>query len=100
MARVVISVALQYGISARSLGKSIARIPENLDGPPIKPASPIGAARAGEKAKAGRPSNNPSDDARDSRGAPTILSEPGVILQSELWRPGGGRSIHTPLGVR
>jgi hypothetical protein len=56
--------------------------------------------RAGEKAKAGRPSNNPSDDARDSRGAPTILSEPGVILQSELWRPGGGRSIHTPLGVR
>jgi hypothetical protein len=43
-ASVVISVALQYGISARSLGKSIARIPENLDGPPIKPASPIGAA--------------------------------------------------------
>jgi hypothetical protein len=43
-ASVVISVALQHGIRAAALAKSIARIPENLDGPAIKPASPIGAA--------------------------------------------------------
>jgi len=43
-ASVVISVALQHGISAAALAKSIARIPENLEGPAIKPASPIGAA--------------------------------------------------------
>jgi hypothetical protein len=42
--RVVISVALQHGIPAAALAKSIARIPENLEGPAIKPASPIGAA--------------------------------------------------------
>jgi hypothetical protein len=41
---VVISVALQHGIRAAALAKSIARIPENLEGPAIKPASPIGAA--------------------------------------------------------
>jgi hypothetical protein len=43
-ASVVISVALQHGIRAAALAKSIARIPENLEGPAIKPASPIGAA--------------------------------------------------------
>ena len=51
-AAVVISVALQHGISAQALAKSIGRLPEvpiapgGLDqGPPAKlPASPIGAA--------------------------------------------------------
>jgi hypothetical protein len=43
-ASVVISVALQHGIRPASLAKSIARIPENLEDPAIKPASPIGAA--------------------------------------------------------
>lgn len=43
-ASVAISVALQHGIPATALAKSIARIPENLEGPAIKPASPIGAA--------------------------------------------------------
>ena len=43
-ASVVISIALQHGVSAAALAKSIARIPESLDGPAIKPASPIGAA--------------------------------------------------------
>jgi hypothetical protein len=40
----VISVALQHGIPAAALAKSIARIPESLDGAAVKPASPIGAA--------------------------------------------------------
>jgi hypothetical protein len=43
-ASVVISVALQQGIRAAALAKSIARIPESLEGPALKPASPIGAA--------------------------------------------------------
>ena|SRR5271166_6403599 len=43
-ASVVISVALQHGIPAAALAKSIARIPESLDGAAVKPASPIGAA--------------------------------------------------------
>jgi len=43
-ASVMVSVALQHGIRAAALAKSIARIPENLEGPAIKPASPIGAA--------------------------------------------------------
>ena len=43
-ASVVISVALQHGIRGAALAKSIARIPESLDGPAVKPASPIGAA--------------------------------------------------------
>ncbi len=51
-APVVISVALQHGISAQSLAKSIGRLPEaavtpaELDGgkPARIPASPIGAA--------------------------------------------------------
>ena len=43
-ASVVISIALQHGIRGAALAKSIARIPESLDGPAVKPASPIGAA--------------------------------------------------------
>jgi ribonucleoside-diphosphate reductase alpha chain len=43
-ASVVISIALQCGIPAAALAKSIARIPESLEGPAVKPASPIGAA--------------------------------------------------------
>ncbi len=51
-AAVAISVALQHGVSAQALAKSIGRLPEmatkpaDLDqGPPAKvPASPIGAA--------------------------------------------------------
>jgi ribonucleoside-diphosphate reductase alpha chain len=43
-ASVVISVALQHGIPARALAKSMARIPETVDGPAVKAASPIGAA--------------------------------------------------------
>jgi len=41
---VMISIALQHGISARALARSIARLPESLDGPATKPASAIGAA--------------------------------------------------------
>jgi ribonucleoside-diphosphate reductase alpha chain len=43
-ASVVISIALQHGIPAAALAKSIARLPETVDGPAIKPASPIGTA--------------------------------------------------------
>ena len=43
-ASVVISVALQHGIPAAALAKSIARIPDRLDGPAVKAASAIGAA--------------------------------------------------------
>jgi hypothetical protein len=41
---VVISIALQHGIAAAALAKSVARMPETLDGPAIRAASPIGAA--------------------------------------------------------
>jgi ribonucleoside-diphosphate reductase alpha chain len=41
---VVISIALQCGIAASTHGKSIARLPETIDGPAIGQASPIGAA--------------------------------------------------------
>jgi hypothetical protein len=42
-ASVVISIALQRGIPASALAKSMARIPETVDGPAVKAASPIGA---------------------------------------------------------
>jgi hypothetical protein len=45
-ASVVISVALQHGVPVSALAKSISRIPQNLDGPSIEPASPIGARRS------------------------------------------------------
>jgi hypothetical protein len=35
----VISVALQHGVPAAALAKSIARIPESLEGPAVTPAS-------------------------------------------------------------
>jgi hypothetical protein len=41
---VAISVALQYGISARALGRSVGRVPETLGRSGTLPASPIGAA--------------------------------------------------------
>jgi len=43
-ASVVISVALQHGVPAAALAKSIARVPDQLDGPAVKAASVIGAA--------------------------------------------------------
>jgi hypothetical protein len=43
-AAVVISIALQHGIPAIALGKSLSRVPETIDGPATAPASPIGAA--------------------------------------------------------
>jgi len=43
-ASVVVSIALQHGISASALARSIARLPESLDGPATTPASAIGAA--------------------------------------------------------
>ncbi len=51
-AAVAISVALQHGVSAKALAKSVGRLPENPvtpagleQGPPARaPASPIGAA--------------------------------------------------------
>jgi ribonucleoside-diphosphate reductase alpha chain len=43
-ASVAISVALQHGVPPAALAKSIARIPERLEGPPTKAASIIGAA--------------------------------------------------------
>jgi hypothetical protein len=43
-AAVVISVALQRGIPASALAKSVARMPETIDGPSVRAASPIGAA--------------------------------------------------------
>jgi hypothetical protein len=43
-AAVLISVALQHGIPAEALARSIARIPESFDAPATVPASPIGAA--------------------------------------------------------
>jgi hypothetical protein len=43
-ASVVISIALQHGISASALAKSVARVPHVLDGPPVRAASVIGAA--------------------------------------------------------
>jgi hypothetical protein len=43
---VVISIALQHGIAAAALAKSVARMPETLDGLAVKAASPIGQAIA------------------------------------------------------
>jgi ribonucleoside-diphosphate reductase alpha chain len=43
-AAVVISIALQHGIPAGELRRSVGRLPEAIDGPPVAPASPIGAA--------------------------------------------------------
>jgi ribonucleoside-diphosphate reductase alpha chain len=43
-ASVVISIALQHGVPACALAKSVARSPTVIDGPAIKAASPIGAA--------------------------------------------------------
>lgn len=43
-AAVIISIALQHGVPAEALAKSVARLPERLDGPATAPASPIGAA--------------------------------------------------------
>ncbi len=45
-AAVVISIALQHGIPAAALRKSVSRLPETLDGPAERAASPIGAALA------------------------------------------------------
>jgi hypothetical protein len=38
-----VSVALQSGLTARDLGKSVGRLPERVDGPGTLPASVIGA---------------------------------------------------------
>lgn len=43
-AGVAISVALQHGVPAAALAKSVARVPAALDGPATITASPIGAA--------------------------------------------------------
>jgi hypothetical protein len=43
-AAVAISIALQHGIQASALRKSVARIPETIDGPATAAASPLGAA--------------------------------------------------------
>jgi hypothetical protein len=43
-AAVAISVVLQHSVRAAALAKSVARIPETIDGPAVKAASPIGAA--------------------------------------------------------
>jgi hypothetical protein len=43
-AAVIISLALQHGISAAALAKSVARVPDVLDGPAVRAASVIGAA--------------------------------------------------------
>ncbi len=43
-AAIVISIALQHGIPAATLRKSVGRVPETLDGPAVRAASPIGAA--------------------------------------------------------
>lgn len=43
-ASVIVSVALQYGVPAAAFAKSISRVPVELDGPPVKPNSIIGAA--------------------------------------------------------
>jgi hypothetical protein len=43
-AAVAISVALQCGVRAGALAKSVARVPETIDVPAVKAASPIGAA--------------------------------------------------------
>jgi hypothetical protein len=43
-ASVAISVALQHGVPAAALARSIGRVPETIDGPATVPASPVGAA--------------------------------------------------------
>jgi hypothetical protein len=43
-ASVIISVALQHGVPASALAKSVARVPDVLDGPAVRAASVIGAA--------------------------------------------------------
>jgi hypothetical protein len=43
-AAVAISICLQYGVSAQALAKSIARVPESLDGPATTAASALGVA--------------------------------------------------------
>ncbi len=43
-AAVIVSIALQSGISAAVLAKSVGRVPATEGGPPVLPASIIGAA--------------------------------------------------------
>lgn len=43
-ASVAISIALQYAVPPRKLAKSIAKIPETIEGPATRPASVIGTA--------------------------------------------------------
>src|SRR4051794_39463820 len=43
-ASVMITIALQHGVSAQALAKSIARVPGSIDGPATKAASVSGAA--------------------------------------------------------
>lgn len=43
-ASVIISVALQHGVKAEALAASISRVPIEIDGEPVKPASVLGAA--------------------------------------------------------
>src|SRR5947209_6178419 len=41
---VAVSVALQHGVSASALALSVSRLPDELDGPPVRAGSVIGAA--------------------------------------------------------
>lgn len=43
-ASVIISVALQHGVPAEAMALSLSRLPAELDGPAVKPASILGAA--------------------------------------------------------
>ena len=40
---VIVSIALQSGIAPHDLAKSIARVPDLINGPSTNPASPVGA---------------------------------------------------------
>lgn len=41
---VALSVALQHGVAASAMATSIARRPVEMDGPPVRAASVVGAA--------------------------------------------------------
>ncbi len=41
---VVVSIALQCGVAAEAMAHSVSRVPHQVDGPPVHPASVIGAA--------------------------------------------------------
>jgi hypothetical protein len=79
-------IALQHGIAATALAKSVARMQETIDGPAVKAASPIGASfrplgRARFDDRSNVYSRRPSRSAQAVATAELGVSVPGTVAQ-------------------